>query len=202
MKIKHIYVFILICMFFINCKIDRNPCSLPQSVLKDIHEIDSIINTPNFIEKTTAWNENHYDEPVIYNSKYETYRFRIGPSFENTRIYRIKKEGNSYKAIVKEIDMYNSNSKLIFSEDKEISESVWNSITRELENNDFWIYRSRIDEGPYLDGTSWLIEGYKPRKDKCTFKNYHAITRLSLKDSIFKSMCNSFLTLDERCSTD
>lgn len=73
----------------------------------------------------------------------------------------------------------------------EISEKDWNYIVENLEANNFWTY-STTGKREGLHGTTWILEGYKPIKDRCTLKNYHRIGRWSPHDSTFLNMCRLF----------
>jgi len=192
-------LYFLLCTLFIGCQDDRNPCSLSEEVLKDIHEVDSLVNVPEIRERISSWNKNILDEPSLYDAENETYRFMRRSSFDDIDVYRIEKRGNVYYAIIK---VFNRDAdRLIFSKEKEISKEIWTKITDNLNNNNFWIYPSSIYKGEgLLDATTWELEGYKPIKDKCTLKNYHAISRFYFNDSIFMSMCNSFKVLKEEKS--
>ena len=189
------------CMCLINCGLSENPCSLPQNVRANIREVDSIINTPGFKEQMIDYNREKYNEPALFDVEIESYRLKISPIFEqpgNTRFFRIQKEGGIYKSLVKEF--HGNTSELIFSDETEITEEVWNSITERLDNNDFWYYKCQ-DGDPFLfSSMSWAIEGFNPKFNWCTFQNYHGVSRINLRDSIFKSMCEPFLQLREGAS--
>ncbi len=179
---------ILFTIFLLSCQENKNPCSLSEGTLKDLNKLDSLLSIQKHVYRHNAWMKNNYNEPSVMDAKNETYRFTLETSFDGSEVYRIEKKDNKYKAIIKvfaygdTIGKYN---------EFEISKEVWNSISESLNNLDFWTYTSSIDRKG-LDGSSWILEGYKPIKDKCTLRKYHSINRWSPNDTTFISMCALF----------
>ena len=181
---KNIY-YILLLIFLVSCQGNKNPCSLSEVVLKDINRIDSLIGIPEVQDRNRNWMKHNYDEPSIFHADNETYRFIWSSSFDGTKIYRIEKKGNAFKAIVK---VFANNDTIGKFTEFNISKKVWNNITDSLNATNFWMYPSSIDRKG-LDGASWSLEGYKPIKDKCTQKKFHSVGRWSPIDTQFISMC-------------
>lgn len=180
--------------FYLPCRFEKNPCSLSRETLLDIQELDSIIQVPEIKQRDRDWMSNNYDEPSILDSKQETYRFIWSSSFEGSEIVRIKKKEDSYYV-----------TKKIFSSHEDsigvtntflIEEEIWDNVVDSLNILGFWTYKRSIDRLG-LDGAGWILEGYKPRKDKCTKKNYHRVGRWSPIDTTFITMSKLVWDLKE-----
>ena len=165
-----------------------------MEVLRDINKMDSLNNIPESFELMRSWHKESFDEPSLFKAKRETYRLMQYSSFETIDFYRIEKREDSYYAILKEFDTFDYD--LSFFKEKEISKEIWEKIIDNLEENNFWITsRSSCKNVQFLEGTYFLIEGYKPVKDKCTLKNYHSISCTGQVNSTLSSMCNIFMIL-------
>lgn len=186
---KVYFLFISIILF--GCKRNENPCKLSEAVLKDIERIDSLTKIPEFRESNRIWNLKNYNEPSLLTIRSETYRCIMQSSFNGTKIFRIEKVDRVPRLIKKTFINLDS---LPIVEEFMFSSEVWNDIVNNLSYNNFWSYTSSIERNG-LDGTSWILEGYKPVEDECTGKNYHIITRWSPVDEKFIQMCNLITNL-------
>jgi hypothetical protein len=187
MRKTYSIVFIIILSFFINsCRESTNPCSLSKEVLNDIHSLDSLVSIPELRQREKDWMENNYKEPSILDAKTETYRFIWSSSFDTTEVDRIVKNDGHYYVTTK---IFTSHQDTIGTTSKfDITENEWNNIVNGLARNDFWTYPTS-DNRNGLDGSTWILEGYKPVKDKCTRMNYHRVSRWSPIDTTFILMC-------------
>lgn len=184
---------LLILFTFFSCQGNENPCKLSETVLKDIAKIDSLTKQPEVRERDRTWNLSNYQEPSLISAQNETYRFIWHSSFDGINIYRVEKINGIYKGITKTFrDQDSVPSVREFS----ISSKKWNNIVDSLSINDFWTYPSSIERNG-LDGTTWILEGYKPIKDECSGKNYHRLTRWSPIDTKFIAMCELFKSLNQ-----
>lgn len=121
---------------------------------------------PEVKERDRIWNENNYKEPSLISAQYEIYRLIWHSSFDGVKIYRVEKVNGHYKAVTKSFaDQDTVPSIKEFS----ISSKTWNHIIDGLSNYGFWAYSSSVERNG-LDGATWILEGYKPNKDKCTGK--------------------------------
>lgn len=75
-----------------SCRVETNPCSLSQEVMKDIQRLDSLIKVPELVQRDVDWMKANYHEPSLVNSETESYRFFWGDAFDTTRIVRIEKK--------------------------------------------------------------------------------------------------------------
>jgi hypothetical protein len=187
---------VLIFTILIGCENTHNPCSLSEAVLKDVNTIDSFINIQEIQDRDMKWMVGSYREPSIFHVDNETYRFIRSTSFNGTEVYRVERDANAFKAVVKTFGQGDTVGK--FTEFN-ISKEIWDNITDSLNETNFWIYPSLNDkEALVLDGETWLLEGYKPTKDKCTQKNYHRIQRSSPIETKVVSMYKLFSKLKPR----
>lgn len=183
-KLLHIYFF-YISIFLFSCDRNENPCKLPESVLKDINKIDSLIKLPEVRERDRTWNFNNYKEPSLISAQNETYRFIFRSSFDGVNICRVEKINGNYKAITK---AFKDPDSIPSIKEFSISSKTWNTIVDGLSINGFWSYPSSIERNG-LDGATWILEGYKPTSDECTGKKYHRVMRWSPIDKKFIEMC-------------
>lgn len=178
---------------FFSCSEDKNPCKLPESVLKDIAKIDSIVKMPETRKRDSIWKYNNYKEPSLLSAQNETYRFISSSSFGGTKIYRIEKNKDHYTAILKFLADKDT---IAVVKEFSISQNTWNDIVAKLAGDGFWTYPSTITRNG-LDGETWTLEAYKPYPDKCTGKKFHVVSRWSPADTLFISMCSLFYYLKE-----
>ena len=186
---------LLLATLLFSCQENKNPCSLSEEVLQDISFVDSMINLPEIIKRDKDWKKNNYNEPSLFHAKKESYRFIWSSSFDGTKVFRIEKDKNTYKAILKEYE--NHSDTIGKTNEFELKKENWTSIINHLNKYDFWTYKSSIDRRG-LDGAGWGLEAYKPTKDNCTHMNYHMIGRWSPIDTVFISMCNQFFSLEKK----
>jgi len=138
--------------------------------------------------------ENNYKEPSILDAKTEMYRFIWSSSFDTTKLYRIEKNNAHYSVTSK---IFTSHQDTIGTTNKfDITESEWSNIVNGLVRNGFWTYPTS-DNRNGLDGSTWILEGYKPVKDKCTGMNYHRVSRWSPIDTTFILMCKLIYKVKE-----
>ena len=195
-KNKSIILYVIFFLLLISCHKEPNPCKLSMEVLKDVHKLDSFIRIPAIIERDKEWMKNNYNEPSILSAKTETYRFIWASSFvsDTTLIFRIEKRNGHYKAIKKVFP--DNRDTVVVKTEFEISKDVWSNIVNGLAASNFWTYPTSSSKR-VLDGASWLLEGYKPIKDKCTLNNYHRVGRVTSSDTAFISMCKLLYELKE-----
>ncbi len=190
---KSILQFFLLLFLFVlfSCKENKNPCNLSEVTLRDLNSLDSLINIPKIRQRDSTWNYNNYKEPSLMNAQNETYRFIWNSSFDGTEIYKIEQINQTYKATIKTFaqDDTLGNFKEVF-----IASKKWKFITDSLSLNGFWTYPTSIDRKG-LDGAAWILEAYKPNRDKCTKRNYHRIGRWSPIDTKFIAFCYLLKTI-------
>ncbi|MEO7925064.1 MAG: hypothetical protein ABIR30_15385 [Chitinophagaceae bacterium] len=186
------YLFFISIVLF-SCDVDKNPCKLPETVLKDIDKIDSLTKLPEIRQRDSIWNFNNYKELSLISAKNETYRFTWHSSFDGVEIYRIEKLNGKYKVVTKK---FGDRDTVPSIREFSISSRTWNNIIDSLSINGFWTYPSS-NERNGLDGATWILEGFKPIKDECTEKNYHRLTRWSPIDTKFITMCDLFKSLTQ-----
>jgi hypothetical protein len=176
--------------FYQPCSCVYNPCSLSSEILNDLSRLDSITKVPEISNHIRDWNKASYDEPSLLEVKNEAYRYKLSYS-GFTEIVRIERKENKYFAIRKVFNgpAGNPNTNPIIS-NYELSEQTWDSITQKLVELNFWIHPTS-DSCNYLHG-SVSIEGYNPKINECTLKNYHAVESNCYGDSIFIKMCDLF----------
>ena len=187
-------IFLIFSLHLISCR-ETNPCALSKDVLTDIQTLDSVIQLPEVRQRDRNWMKGSYNEPSILDAKTETYRFINSSSFGSTVIHRIEEINGHYKVTKKVFADYPDTT--VMTSEFEIQKNDWNNIVNGLEGYNFWTYPYHIDRRG-LDGGTWTLEGYKPIKDKCTQKNYHAITRWSPIDTTFISMCDLLYKLKRK----
>jgi len=188
-KVLQVLILFSFSLQLFSCREETNPCLLSKEVLADIQTLDSLVKIPKIKLRDKEWMKNNYNEPSLLDSKKETYRFILSSSFDTTEIERIEDIGGRYK-MTKKIYATHADTVGVASE-FEISQSDWNNIVTNLVANNFWTYPTS-DNRKGLDGATWVLEGYKPTKDKCTLKNYHRIGRWSPNDTTFIAMCKLF----------
>jgi hypothetical protein len=187
--------FLIFSLYLISCQEETNPCLLSKAVLKDIQTLDSLTKRPEIRQRDIVWMKQNYNEPSLLNAKTETYRFIWFSSFDTTKICRIEEINGLYKLTKK---VFSSHRDTIGSTNEFIiTKNDWNSIVNNLAGLNFWTYPHKVDRKG-LDGATWILEGYKPIKDKCTLKNYHMISRWSPTDTTFISMCDLLYKLREK----
>lgn len=182
----------LVFILLLCCRCERNPCSLSEKTLENIAKLDSSLEVPKFRERMNGWIRGSYSEFPIDSSGNETYRFIKHPPFDNSEVYRIEKREEGYYAIFKEINL--NDGSLEYFDEWEISEERWSSITHHLDSKGFWTYFHE-DDRKLLDPEIWWLEGYKLKKDKCTFKNYHMVCQYPSSDTKLIDMCEVFMDL-------
>lgn len=189
-------IFFLILFFhLISCQENTNPCLLSNDILKDIQTLDSLTKCNEIRQRDIMWMKKNYNEPSLLDSKIETYRFIWSNSFDTIRIDRIEKHDRHFK-VTKKI-FANNHDTIGITSKFEVLEGDWNNIVSRLEKNNFWTYPTS-DNRSGLHGTTWILEGYKPVKDKCTLKNYHRVGRWSPIDTTFISMCDLLYKLKKK----
>lgn len=181
-----IQLVLLLFIHCISCHEDKNPCKLPEPVLKDLARVDSFIARPEIRKRDSAFLQDYHKESSLFSAQNETYRFIWASSFDGAKIYKIEKVNGRYKAVTKNFPWQDTVPDI---KEFPISSTTWNNIVNRLSNDDFWTYPSSIDRNG-LDGVAWILEAYKPESDQCTGKNYHRIYRWSPIDKKFISMCN------------
>ena len=190
----HLIAFIFIPLFLIgSCKESTKPCSLSKEVANDIHRLDSLISIPELRQREKDWLENNYKESSLLDAKTETYRFIWSSSFDTTKVNKIEKKYGQYSVTIK---TFTSHQDTIGTTRKfDITEREWNNIINGLVRKGFWTYPTS-DNRNGLDGSTWILEGYKPEKDKCTGMNYQRIKRWSPIDTTFMEMCELIYEVD------
>ena len=179
---------------------DQNPCSLSEEVLTELVRLDSIFNDSLERQKQKGWMKSTYDEPEIFEADHETYRLVIQcfGSFTYTKIVRIEKLENHFKAVVKEfVDTIEYGILTpTLNYDFELTGEDWQLIINKLKDDNFWI-STESNHKQLLHGCIWYIEGYKPIKDKCSLKNYHGIYGIYPVDSLYIEMYELFDKLEK-----
>ena len=177
----------IILLLFSSCIDQTNPCLLSKDVLGDIHTLDSLVNVPELREQYKHWMRTNYSEPSLLDAKVETYRFIWRSTFDTTKIVRVENVDGHFKVTRK---LFISHQDTIGRLSKfEIKGTEWDQIVNGLTADNFWTYPTS-DNRTGLDGSNWLLEGYKSEKDKCTSKNYHRVRRWSPNDTTFIAMCD------------
>lgn len=186
------------------CGTIENPCSLSEEVWSEFKKADSILKDTARIRIYAEWMKNNYDEPNLYNTDYETYRFvkNCVGWYTSTKIVRIENLETHYKAIIKEfVDTIESGElrelTLTKNYEFELSEKDWQIIKSKLEESNFWITNT-FDKKGYMHGCSWSLEGYKLVKDKCTKQNYHGISGRLPVDSLYLAIYKVFDNLGQK----
>ena len=193
-EILKMIVMLLLFSSFFGCQIDPNPCSLSEKVLLDISSLDSLIKSPKIQERIRDQMMGNYNEPSLLDANVETYRFVWHSSFNGSEVYRVEKSNDKIE-VTKKVFVNNQDS-IGTTSQFSISEKSWLNIKDSLDKVDFWIYPTSIDRNG-LDGSSWILEGYSPIKNKCTHQNYHYTFRWSPNDTTFIAMCKLLYNLKE-----
>lgn len=184
-KAFQVILFLFFSIHLISCQ-EQNPCLLSKEVLDDIQMLDSLATLPEVSQRDKEWLK-PYNEPSMLNINRETYRFMWMSSFDTTLIDRIEEIDGHYKLTRR---VFASHADTIgVTTEYEIQKSDWDTIVNGLAAYNFWTYPFASDRRG-LDGASWVLEAYKPVKDKCTNKNYHRIQQWSPIDTTFISMCD------------
>jgi hypothetical protein len=185
-----IVIFILLLTIMTGCGgKNKNPCGLDDKTLLDLHTLDSVIQVPEIRDKEKKMLENEYGESSLIDAKFETYRFILHSAWSYWRVVRIEKKETIYSATIKQFGQDTSYSDTTrHDQEFEISKEQWQYIVDELSAKNFWTYPT-TDERNGLDGATWILEGYKPKKDPCTLKNFHHAGRWSPEDTTYINMC-------------
>jgi hypothetical protein len=182
-------IFIFFLTILISCGRNKNPCSLSEKTMLDIARLDSVINVPEIRERIRRIDHNEYGELSLIDAKAETYRFTLYSVWSFWKVVRIEKREDNYHATVKQFGLDTSYTDTLRRDQEfDLSKDKWNKILDGLNKDNFWTYQT-TDGKEGLDGATWTLEGYKPIKDPCTFKNYHRIYRWSPSDTTFVNMC-------------
>ena len=204
MRSAVILIFSLSVIILSCCGTVENPCSLSEEVWSEFKNADSILKDTARIRIYAGIMKYNYDEPDIYKADHETYRFIKGcvSWYSYTKIVRIEKLKNHYKATVKEfVDTIESGEfrelTLVKNNEFELSDKDWQIIKSKLEESNFWISNT-FDKKGYMHGCSWSLEGYKPIKDKCTKQNYHGISGRFPVDSLYLAIYKIFDKLEQK----
>lgn len=185
-------ILFLLSLLINSCKEQENPCSLSPETLSDIHQLDSLVHIPALRQRDREWMNRNYKELSVTDAGTETYRLIRAGSLESTQIERIENTGGQYYLTKK---IFSTPDDTIGTSRKfTISKKEWNTIVNGLGSLNFWTYPVS-DQRNGLDGTSWILEGYKPTRDKCTGMHYHRIYRWSPNDTTFIAMCRLLYSL-------
>ena len=87
------------------------------------------------------------------------------------------------------------NDSLIRDTMRSLTNLEWDEIKKSLDKNCFWTIASNTDR-EVLDGITWLMEGFDPKKNICTNLKYHFINRVSPEPSGFKNIGEQIMALD------
>lgn len=81
---------------------------------------------------------------------------------------------------------------------KPMTESEWNHIKSAIDEACFWTMPAALNNRRGLDGTDWLLEGYKSTPEACTNRDYHFVFRWTPDSSSrdFIELCETFADLD------
>ena len=193
-RFRVIFILIISLCYF-GCREKQNPCLLSKEVLKNIETLDSLTKSEEIKLHDIRWMKNNYNEPSLLESKTETYRYLWDSPFDGTEIYRIEEINGRYKLIKKVFSSHQDS--IGVTTEFEIQKKDWDKLVNGLRAYNFWTYPYTTDR-EVLDGTTWVLEAYKPIKDECTKKNYHRIGQYSPIDTTFIAMCNLLRKLKEK----
>lgn len=101
-KVRTIIRLIILIAVIQGCSTDiENPCSLSEDVLVELNKIDSLINDSLINQRQKDLMRANYDEPSLFQSDYETYRFQMHcyGSENYSKIVRITKLDSGYSNI-------------------------------------------------------------------------------------------------------
>lgn len=113
---------------------------------------------------------------------------------------RVEDDGKNYRFFAKEYAVPTTsirrNDSLVSSIEKIITRKEWLNIAKTFEENCFWTMETDIaSDDYYLDGSGWILEGFK-QNTTCTNSKYHLAYRNSPDSSKFREICEKFMELD------
>ena len=197
---KNLVVLLLLAAFAYSCETSNCHCPIDNAI---VVENDSILhNAMSNAYFKGQWAK--FDEPILFQQNKEAYRFyyRALPS-DLFKLYRIEKNANDYVLYIKEfavVDGDNATLKKNFS--RKLSEAEWSAITQIMGNKCFWTMPVvPKPKKEYLDGTTLIIEGFKPENNNCTQAKYHLVARIEVENAAsFVSIMAAFEALEGKSS--
>jgi hypothetical protein len=192
-------ILILFVYYLASCQNQECKCVIDTNLIsQNDSTINAAINSPrrNLVD---YWNK--FNEPAIHQLQVESYRFSITVLlYDYFKVYRVERRGNDYNLHIKEYAVSTTakerEDSLVSNISKKITKSEWTSIDNAFKENCFWTMSTHIkSDDNYLDGSSWLLEGYKSNS-VCTNNKYHIAGRRSPGSSSFRMICEKFLEFD------
>ena len=194
---KKILVLLLYCLA--SCQDRKCECIIDANI---ISKNDSLVNeyvNPSRTALTDYWSR--FNEPILQQSQVESYRFAITVLvYDYFKVYRVEKKGKTYNLEIKEYAVstttWQRKDSLVSHASKQITKSEWESIDNAFRENCFWTMAADIENNNhYLDGSIWVLEGYRSNP-VCTNAKYHVAFRNSPDSSNFRTICEKFMQLD------
>ncbi len=191
MKLKTLFT-----LFFLTllkgCSSEKCTCPLDNETLRE--NIESFKE----IEKSDSWTELGLENYRTF--KNDTYRLTIYPSWKDSKIseYKLENGWGSPKISINHYERMdykekNQLKKIGKTEKISLSENEWNQFDKLMREQCFWTMPVR-SKSMYLDGTGWILEVKKGRKNRCTNQNYHIVSRVADSPEYF-DLCDKLLKL-------
>ncbi len=192
-------ILILFVYYLASCQNQECKCVIDTNLIsQNDSTINAAINSPR---RNLSDYNNRFNEPAIHQSQVESYRFSITVLlYDYFKVYRVEKNGNDYKLHIKEYAVSTTSEQradsLVSNTSKKITKSEWSSIDNAFKENCFWTMATDIKtDDNYLDGSTWILEGYR-QNTTCTNSKYHLAYRNSPDSSNFRLICEKFIELD------
>jgi hypothetical protein len=178
---------VFICVLCVSCG-NKSNCNLDEALLK---YNDSIILKAK-TKKTFSELLTKIEEAELETFKAETYRLIIVGAWGNIRTYRIINNSEAVTISSKKYWAWDENREMDSlgkTKTKNIRPADWQKIKTSIDSLNFWRLPV-VSKKPrlFLDGSFYYIEGYSPKKNECTGRNYHVSSRTSPEDSTLYSI--------------
>ena len=191
MKLKTLFTLLFIAILS-SCYSEKCNCPLDNETLKE--NIESFKE----IEKSDSWSELGLEDYTSF--KNDTYRLIIYPSWTDSEIseYKLENGWGDPKISVNRYERIDNREKTQLkkigqTEELYLSENDWNQFDNLITKQCFWTMPVR-SKSMYLDGTGWILEVKKARKNNCSNRNYHIVSRVADSPEYFE-LCDKLLKL-------
>ncbi|MDO5986141.1 WG repeat-containing protein [Flavivirga amylovorans] len=187
----------------------KNDCDIGYNLVKKNDSIIASLDIKTILEKKFWWNRwDSMNEPDLRKMTSETYRLTNIYLDGTITVIRMQKNKNAIELIIKKqlgTSKYRPDPKDILPFDyseKKIKANEWNDFIELTNQMNFWTMPFKIDRaGPDNDGSSLLLlEGFIPKSNHYTKRNYHIVTCQTVMDSTtnFKKLYDKIYELSKK----
>lgn len=197
MKTKKIFsISILILLLGLSCQKSNCNC---ENIEKDLAKIDSFYNVHKDFASIQNVYWDNYGEPNFNEVEFEFYRLAVTVVFADyMKIYRMEKTDKKYQLTIKEFAVqttrYRKDS-LMSNYKIPIDKRQWRNLKKVINDNCFWTMYN-TEERMFLDGNSWQLEGFDPKRNNCSSSNYHFAFRVVLDQESYSNITQEFIKYD------